>query len=128
MVNTVVRVTRTRSISKPGIFLYPGFPIYRVLHHPYPGPICVPWFSLIQSVLVFEESAPFDPSGNSVPPIFLQLPLIFFNQHSRCGFYHLSWLSQHNLLPHANLWVVGLDHPVGKIIGNDHVLTLGASA
>jgi hypothetical protein len=30
-------------------------------------------------VLGFEESIPFDPSDNSVLPVFLQLPLIFFN-------------------------------------------------
>jgi hypothetical protein len=79
----------------------------------------------IRSILGLEESVPFDPSGDPVPPVFLQLPLIFFNQHSRCGFYPLNRLPLHVLLPRANIWVVGLDHPVAKIIENDHVLTLG---
>jgi hypothetical protein len=60
-----------------------------------------------------------------IPPVFLQLPLIFFNQHSQHGIYPLSQLPLHILFPHANLRVVGLDHPVVKIIRNDHVLTLG---
>jgi hypothetical protein len=72
-----------------------------------------------------KESALFDPSGDLVPPVFLQLPLIFVNQHSRRGFYPRSRLPLHGLLPYANLWVVGLDHLVVKIVGNDHVLTLG---
>jgi hypothetical protein len=68
---------------------------------------------------------PADPSTNSIPPVFLQLSLIFFNQHSRRAFYPLSQLLQHVLLPHANLWVVRLDHLVVQFIRNDHVLTLG---
>jgi hypothetical protein len=79
----------------------------------------------IGSVWGLKESIPFDPSDDSVPPVFLQLPLIFFNQHSRRGLYPLSRLPLHVLLPHANLRVVGLDHSVTKIIGNDHVLILG---
>jgi hypothetical protein len=76
-------------------------------------------------VLGLEEYVPFDSSGDPVPPIFLQLPLLFFNQHSRCGFSPLSQLSLDILLPHVNLWVVRLDHPVANIIGNDHIPTLG---
>jgi hypothetical protein len=112
MVNTVIRVTRTRPISKSGILAYPGFPICRVLHHPPLGLPCTPW-------------SPFDPSGTLVPPVFLQLSFTFFNQHIQCGFYPVSRLSQHVLLPHANLRVVGLDHPVAQFIGKDHVLALG---
>jgi hypothetical protein len=77
------------------------------------------------SVLGLEESVPFDSSGDPVPSIFLQLLLIFFNQHNRCGFYPLSQLFLDILLSHANLRVVRLDHPVAKIVGNDHVLALG---
>jgi hypothetical protein len=77
------------------------------------------------SVLGLEESIPFDSSGDPVPPIFLQLPLIFSNQHSWRRFYPLSQLSLDILLPHANLWVVRPDNPVAKIVENDHVLALG---
>jgi hypothetical protein len=111
-VNTVIWVTQTRLISKPGILPYPEFSICRVLHRPPPVLPCTSWPLLIRLVLALKESIPFDPSGNPVPPVFLQLPLIFFNQHSRCGFYPLSR-------------VVGLDHPVAQFIGNDHVLALG---
>jgi hypothetical protein len=96
-----------------------------VLHRPPPGLPSTPWSLLIWLVLGFEESVLFDLSGNPVPLVFLQLPLIFFNQHSRHGFYPLSRLPQHILLPHTNLWVVGLDHPVAQFIINDHVLSLG---
>jgi hypothetical protein len=125
MVDTVIRVTWTWPISKPGILTYPGFPIRRVLHQPPPGLLSTSWFLLIWPVLGFEESVPFDPSGNPVPLVFFQLSLIFFNQHSRCRFYSLSWLLQHVLLPHANLRVVGLDHLVAQFIENDQVLALG---
>jgi hypothetical protein len=118
-VNTAIRVTRTQPISKLGILPYPGLLIRRVLHQPPPRLLCMLWFPLIRSVLGYEESILFDPSGNPVPPVFLQLLLIFFNQHSRCGFYPL------RRLPHTNLWVVGLDHLVTQFIKNDHVLALG---
>jgi hypothetical protein len=85
----------------------------------------MPCLLQIGSVLGLEESIPFDPSGDPVPLVFLQLPLIFFNRHSRRGFHPLSRLPLHVLLPHASLQVVGLDHPVVKIIRNDHILTLG---
>jgi hypothetical protein len=39
--------------------------------------------------------------------------------------YPLSRLPQHVLLPHANLWVVGLDHLVAQFNGDDHILALG---
>jgi hypothetical protein len=121
----MIRVTQTQSISKMGILPYPRFPICRVLCRPYPGLLWMPCFPPIQPVPGFKESAPFDPLNNLVPPVFLQLSLIFFNKHIRCGFYPLSWLLQHIFLPHDNLWVVWLDHPVAMIGGNDHVLTLG---
>jgi hypothetical protein len=95
-------------ISKCGILPYPGFPICRVLHHPPPGLPCTPWSPLIQPVPFFEEFVPFDRSGNLVPPVFLQLSLIFFNQHSQRGFYPLSRLPQHILLPHAISGMWGL--------------------
>jgi hypothetical protein len=85
----------------------------------------MPWSLLVWPVLGFEESIPFNPSGKMVFPVFLQLPLIFLNQHSRHGFYPLSWLPQHILLPHATLWVVGFDHPDALFIGDNHVLALG---
>jgi hypothetical protein len=72
----------------------------------------------------FQRIIPFDPSGDPVPLVFLQLSLIFYNQHSRHGFYHLSQLP-HHVLPHANLRVMGLDHPIVQFIGNDHVFGLG---
>jgi hypothetical protein len=120
-----IRVTRTRLISKLGILPYPRLQISRVLHQPRPGLLCMPWFPLIWLIPGFKQSVLFNPSGNPVPPVFLQLLLIFFNQHSRCEFYPLSQLSQHVLFPHANLQVVGLDHPVMQFIGNDLVLALG---
>jgi hypothetical protein len=121
----VIRVTQTLPISKPGMLPYPGFRICRVMHRPPPGLPCTPWSPLIRPVLGFEESVPFDPSGNPLLPVFLKLPLIFFNQNSQCGFYPLSQLPHHVLLPYTNLWVVGLDRLVAQFIRNDHVLALG---
>jgi hypothetical protein len=57
-----------------------------VLCQPPPALLCTPWFPLIWPVLGFEEYVPFDPSGNPVPPVFLQLPLIFFDEHSYVDF------------------------------------------
>jgi hypothetical protein len=125
MVNTAIRVTRTRPFSKLEILPYPGFPICRVLHHPPLGLPCMPWSPLIRLDPGFEESVPFDSLGNPVLSVFLQLQLKFFNQHIRRGFYPLSRLPQHVLLPHVNLRVVGLDNPIAQFIGNDHVLALG---
>jgi hypothetical protein len=48
---------------------------------------------------LFRDSKNLSHLGDPVPPIFLQLPLIFFNQHSQRGFYPLSWLSLDILLP-----------------------------
>jgi hypothetical protein len=120
-----IRVTRTRPISKPGILPYPGFLICRVLRCPSLGLPTTPCLLQIGFVPSLKESIPFDPTGDPVPLVFLQLPLIFFNQHSQHGFYPLSRLPLHVLLPHVDLWVVRLDQPVAKIIGNDHILTLG---
>jgi hypothetical protein len=112
MVNTVIRVTQTRPISKSGILRYLGFPICRLLHRPPPGLPYTLWFLLIWLVSSFEESDPFDPSGNTILLLLHQLSLIFFNQHSRRGFYPPNQLLQHVLLRDANLRVVGLDHLV----------------
>jgi hypothetical protein len=101
-----IRVTQTKPIRKPGILPYPGFSICRVLHHPPLGLPYMLWSPLIRLVPGFKESVPFDPLGNPEFLVFLQLPLIFFNQHSRRGFYPLSRHPQHVLLPHAlsGLW------------------------
>jgi hypothetical protein len=96
-----------------------------VLHQPPLDISTTPNLLPTGSALGLEESVPFDSSGDPVPLIFLQLPLIFFNKYSRHGFYTLSRLSLDILLPHTNLRVVRLDHLVVKIIENDHALTLG---
>jgi hypothetical protein len=97
----------------------------RLLHRPPPGLPYTAQSLLIQPVPGFEEFVSFDLLGNPVLLVFLQLPLIFFNQHSRRGFYPLSWLPEHVLLPHATLQVVGLDHSVVQFIKNDNVLAHG---
>jgi hypothetical protein len=74
----------------------------RVLHCPSSGLPTMPCHMQIGSILGLKESIPFDHSGDLVPPVFLQLPLIFFNLHSQRGFYPLSQLPLHVLLPHAN--------------------------
>jgi hypothetical protein len=128
MVNTAIWVTRTRPIRKTGILPSPGFLIYRVLHRPSLGLPTSPCRLWIGSIPSLEEYVPFDPSVDPVPPVFLQLPLVFFNQHSQHGFYPLSQLPLHILHLHANIRVVGLDHLVVQFIENDHVLALGVSA
>jgi hypothetical protein len=89
------------------------------MYHPSPGLPTTLRCLQIGSIPGLKESVPFDPSGDPVPPILIQLLLIFFNQRSRRGFYPHCQLPLHVLLPHANLWVVGVDHPVAKIGAND---------
>jgi hypothetical protein len=122
MVTLVVQVALTRPSREPSSWPYNGFPIDRVLCQPPLDISTTPNLLPSGSVPGLEESIPFDSSGDPIPLIFLLLLLIFFNQHSRHGFYPLSRLSLDIFLSHTNLWVVRPDHPVVKIIGNDHVL------
>jgi hypothetical protein len=103
MVTPTVQIARTRSSREPRSWPYPEFLIGRVLHQPPQDISNMPNLLPTGSVASLEESILFDSSGDPVPPIFLQLLLIFFNQHIQHGFYPLSRLSLNILLPHANL-------------------------
>jgi hypothetical protein len=112
MVYPSVRFIRAYPIGKLGNLPYLGCSIHSMLHYPPPGLPSMLWSKQIWSVPSFKESIPLDPSSNPVTPVFLQLSLIFFNQHNRCRLHLPGWLPLHVLFPHSNLRVVWLNHPV----------------